>query len=331
MPLSPRSRRLRKYRVQFAFGVLCLLAGAFILTVRDDLSSRLHLPAAGILGSAIVFFAYGTGVLLLMYLRGAINFGFLDSLFRVADETAEDTSRSRRPDQELAVIWSEVQRLHQQIASRTDIVLAQGEREELLSKVRTNLTSELAAELEQKYSVEYQNTAHLNEAREVFRSNAERLKQEIAALSRRGNLNLVIGVLTTSLAAALLVYTSVQATHNFTALPELLSYYIPRITTVIFIEVFAFFFLRLYRTSLAQLQYYQDELTRVAMYEVAIESAMRTQDNAILGSVLRRMITAPHVPKAGSANSDETATGEWDTKLIKHLIELVKTAQHSGH
>ena len=180
MPLSPRSRRLRKYRVQFAFGVLCLLAGAFILTVRDDLSSRLHLPAAGILGSAIVFFAYGTGVLLLMYLRGAINFGFLDSLFRVADETAEDTSRSRRPDQELAVIWSEVQRLHQQIASRTDIVLAQGEREELLSKVRTNLTSELAAELEQKYSVEYQNTAHLNEAREVFRSNAERLKQEIA-------------------------------------------------------------------------------------------------------------------------------------------------------
>jgi hypothetical protein len=259
-----------------------------------------------------------------------ISFRFLDSLFRLANGTSEEEILSSRTSREWSVVWAELERLDSQIVSRSDIVLTQGEREELLAKVRTNLTGELLTELENKYSFEYQKTAHLNEVREAFRLNGERLKQETAALSRRGNLNLVIGVLTTVLAAALLVYTSVQATHNFSELPELLSYHIPRITTVIFIEVFAFFFLRLYRTSLDQLQYYQDELTKVAMYEVAIEGAMRAQDNVILGSVLQRIITEKALPKSTFGDKNDTASSQSSAELIKQLIDLLKTAQHAS-
>ncbi|MBI5525005.1 MAG: hypothetical protein HY897_01580 [Deltaproteobacteria bacterium] len=43
-----------------------------------------------------------------------------------------------------------------------------------------------------------------------------------------------------------------------------LSHYVPRITTVTFIEVFAFFFLKLYRASLIEIKFYQNELTSLA-------------------------------------------------------------------
>src|SRR5205085_11930859 len=105
-----------------------------------------------------------------------------------------------------------------------------------LETLRSNLASDLASEFEERYRTEYQRSAHLVQAREAFSSNSRRLLHEIGALSRRGNLNLVIWVLTTFSVASLLFYTTIQAAHGFTTITDLLTYYIPRIMTVIFIE-----------------------------------------------------------------------------------------------
>jgi hypothetical protein len=103
-----------------------------------------------------------------------------------------------------------------------------------------------------------------------FGSTRHRLEREIQALNRRGNLNLAIGVAVTIGAMFLLVYL-VSAGHGtkFSDLSEVLSFYIPRISTVVLIEVFAYFFLSLYKQNLAEIKYYQNELTTLAVQEIA--------------------------------------------------------------
>ncbi|TOL29113.1 hypothetical protein CGH99_25420, partial [Vibrio parahaemolyticus] len=68
-----------------------------------------------------------------------------------------------------------------------------------------------------------------------------RLMREIDSLTRRGNLNLIIGVLTTLVAVVILASTVLSGEKQLTN-DELISYYLPRITLSLFVEIFSFFF-----------------------------------------------------------------------------------------
>jgi hypothetical protein len=72
-------------------------------------------------------------------------------------------------------------------------------------------------------------------------------------------------------------------------LTEALSHYVPRITTVTFIEVFAFFFLKLYRASLIEIKFYQNELTCLASLQIALASSQTCPDPDALRTVLDRL------------------------------------------
>ena len=133
----------------------------------------------------------------------------------------------------------------------------------------------------------------------IFDANVSRLEREIHALSRRGNLNLTIGVITTGFAVGLLAYMVMNEDAPTGDTADVLSHYIPRISTVSFIEVFSYFFLRLYRASLAEIKYYQNELTVLAGQRVALEYALDI-DSAALGRVLDRIVSRD--PNANPGN-----------------------------
>ncbi len=101
-----------------------------------------------------------------------------------------------------------------------------------------------------------------------------RLREEIQNLSRRSSVNLVIGVMVTMAATAILVYLVSREHAEFSSVKSLLSFYIPRITTVILIETFAYFFLKLYRQNLEEIKYYQNELTTLAAQEIAWQASI---------------------------------------------------------
>jgi hypothetical protein len=92
-----------------------------------------------------------------------------------------------------------------------------------------------------------------------------RIGREIAALGRRGNLNLVIGFTTTLFSVVFLAYIVLLAGSVFANLNTLLTHDIPKVTIAVFIEVFAFFFLRLHRSALIDIKYYQMELVALAL------------------------------------------------------------------
>ena len=119
----------------------------------------------------------------------------------------------------------------------------------------------------------------------------QRLFQEVKALQRRAALNLAIGSSTTVFAMAALAYLVLRLTPDFHSSASVLSYYFPRVTFVIFIEVFAFFFLRLYKVSLDDTKFYQNELTNVESRAIALRAALIDERPAEIGNILGELAT----------------------------------------
>ena len=88
----------------------------------------------------------------------------------------------------------------------------------------------------------------------------ERLKLEIGALGRRGNLNLVIGLLTSLGGVCVLGYFVYETNVDTTDGWRYLIHYLSRISIALFIQVFAYFFLRLYKNGLEDIKYYSGKV-----------------------------------------------------------------------
>jgi hypothetical protein len=111
-----------------------------------------------------------------------------------------------------------------------------------------------------------------------------RMKREVADLRLRANVNLMIGIITTCGGLVLLWYTisildtsdtlKAMALEGSTADSAFIKSFafalVPRVMLVIFIEVFAYFFLRLYKEGLREIKYFQNELTNLESRLIAL-------------------------------------------------------------
>ena len=115
----------------------------------------------------------------------------------------------------------------------------------------------------------------------------QRLMDEVKSLTKRGNVNLAIGSATSLMAAAILLLLVTRDHSSLTEMTAMLSYYLPRISVAIFIEIFAFFFLRLYKNGLSEIMYYQNELTSLETKMLALEIATCLPSKDILHQILQ--------------------------------------------
>ena len=61
-------------------------------------------------------------------------------------------------------------------------------------------------------------------------------------------------------------------------------YFVPRVTIVLVVEVFSYFFLNLYRTGLSDLKFYHNELTGIEARRVAMQFAARSDDKELVSA-----------------------------------------------
>lgn len=157
-------------------------------------------------------------------------------------------------------------------------LLPTAERERIVAELQAKIEAQaskavldtLHASIEAEYRKELRNR---DMEREIGRT-LQRLNAEIGALGRRGNLNLVIGIVTTTaglISLAYFVVTHGMATPSTTTF---LMNFLPRLSLVIFIELFAFFFLRLYKATLAEIKYFQNEMTNIETKAIALRAAI---------------------------------------------------------
>lgn len=169
--------------------------------------------------------------------------------------------------------------------------LSEEEKNELQKIIKAQLIKEsaenLKEEFEEKFKKELTYNGYLLYAKNSFINTNQRLKNEIASLNRRSNLNLAIGITITGLGFYLLYNFVLNGDLEHNNTNSFLIQFLPRISLVIFIEVFAFFFLSLYKKSLLEIKYYQSELTKIEANYVALITAHSLNSGDIISEVLR--------------------------------------------
>jgi hypothetical protein len=157
---------------------------------------------------------------------------------------------------------------------------------------------------------------------------ANRLNIEIGELGRRGNINLVIGILTTIVGVSILiyvVYTTIGDAEDFgwkSAVHTIL-----RVSIALFIQTFAYFFLRLYKTSLEDIKYYQNEITNVESKGLAFKTVVDLKNEPLMKLAVDALIKTERnfVLKKG----DSTLGLERERLEKNDVLELVKEAMNT--
>ena len=316
--LSPSSVLWRSSRFQVAAGLLFLGTGIVILLLREELDYFFFAQFLGdhkryALPVGLVFLAYGAAFLMLQYLRGGLL--FRGDRIIGNDESPESVSMST-----ISPMKERLEALDKELHSLKSAQLGalSGNRAELIEALKPTVHSGLADELQKRFAEQAENADRDAEIRNAFSNTQRRLQLELSSLSRRSNLNLVIGVITTAIAVGLLTYMVLGSTINFDSLTSVLAHYLPRLALVVFIEVFSFFFLRLYRATLAEMRTYQTDLTTLTIQFVAVQAALsaRTPESAI---ALSKELLA--TKSTSEAKSKDQKFSEAEAKAISELLQ----------
>jgi len=273
---------LKKERFLNAVAILLLIIGVLSYFIsRSEFGYSLFLPTtaifipvAGILGGVFIF--------LLNYLRSGQVISATTQESLIKDELA--LIRREIYDREKGENWSE--KLHREVEllkskveglNFDNTLISDEEKTAIISNielhVKNDINTSLLKNIEARFSDEYKKDGFLKHLRSQFEITRERLSNEILSLTRRGNVNLAIGVITTIAAVGILSSTVISGEAVLKG-EALLSYYLPRFTLSIFIEIFSFFFLKLYKSGLSEIKYFQNELTNAEFKFIATEKSI---------------------------------------------------------
>lgn len=269
-----------------------LIAGFILYWIRGDLERLFYFNERIIFLSSGGLIAYGLAILILNYLRGekylSPDYGYLRDELKVL---RNELAHGRYSKTEIEENRKKIKILEESLKNikESQYELSEQEKEQILEDIRRGILSEssssILAEIENKYSENIQFESQLSRIQEQLENTRLRLRQEIAALGRRGNVNLVIGVLTTIVAVGILTTTVLDTEVKLTD-ETLVSHFAPRLALSLFIEIFSFFFLKLYKSGLGEIKYFQNELTNVEMKFVSLDSALRSKNEDSLVHVI---------------------------------------------
>lgn len=158
----------------------------------------------------------------------------------------------------------------------------------------------------------------------------DRLLAEVDRLGRSNTINLAFG-LSSTVAGLAILYATVFGSNpsDTTSLEKFLISYLPKFSLIVFIEIFAYFFLGLYKKGLADIKYFQNEITNIESKSVALDAALTFREKDIVASVLEKISNTErnHVLEKGQTTVElEIARSEKESmlKFIKVIPAFAK-------
>ncbi|WP_168567238.1 hypothetical protein [Crateriforma spongiae] len=295
--------------------VIVTIVGAItsVLALGDTLGSDFRFAAIFMVGAVAAM-----STLMLRYLR-------LDD-----SDDDEPVLPSRR------AMLARLDQLNSQLAQLKDegkvVAVPDDERQQLIARLAEQIKGETAdsilAAIEQRVSQRIVSEIPLEAVTQAFENTSSRLSREIESLSRRGNINLVIGLVTAMSGLLILGFVVFSKPVADLSISDALIFLLPRISLVMFVEIFAYFFLRLYRLSLDDIKYFQNELTGIeARYlglQVALSHGEETVNQVVgmLAQIDRNKTLSDLKSVAQKPNGGQDAK-----KLVDSALALSKQAQ----
>jgi len=135
-----------------------------------------------------------------------------------------------------------------------------------------------------------------------FHFSIKRINEEIRKLNLRANISLTIGMIISFLGIYML-FISIDMFNSESFLTyshqgerikkdsiEIFIQMLPRLSFVFIIELFAYFFLQLYKTGLDEIKYFQNELTNIESKLIAVEVAYITKNDESMKEALKVLV-----------------------------------------
>ena len=155
----------------------------------------------------------------------------------------------------------------------------------LVREAREEFTEELKVSIRERES----HRELKKELRQKFNSMIDRLSAERLDLTRRGNLNLSLGI-STAIAGFYLLWNFISSMKTTNGdMGTFFENFAPRISLIVVVEIFAYFFLRLYSSSLMEIKYFQNEITNIEAKSVALDMAVHSGDDESIKEVVFRL------------------------------------------
>lgn len=170
----------------------------------------------------------------------------------------------------------------------------------------------------------------------AFLRSEERLNNEIRAVGKRANINMIIGSVIAILGWGLLLWFVIDVSKMGLYKWQLLNAFIPRFSIVLFIELFSYFFLRLYHESLDRIKYYQNELTNIESRKIAILACLAIDENSgqkaiVIEHLLK--IERNSIYKKGETSLElekvrrESQISKSVLESIREIVKILKTKE----
>lgn len=271
-----------------------LAATAISLGIRSD---RLETVAPWAAGMVLVAFV---GVLMVRYLEGSSSSIASDAdLIRRRNfdlspgDPTTTFSGSNREMRNLIRLRVEVRQLQRTVAELS-AGTTQKNFDDLVSRLTEEVSSAAAGKLVDQVesrlaSLETNDLYSARHAMRSFENTRERVSLAVKALSRRGAVNLTIGGLITLGGAGMLWYIVVQDSANVVSPIQYAMHFLPRLSIVVIVQVFALFFLRLYKVGLEEIKFFQNELTNIEQREIALSVSLLQDDPQLRSEVINQI------------------------------------------
>ncbi len=164
---------------------------------------------------------------------------------------------------------------------RLDSALSEHDRNEIVIKIsetiESQLNSSLLSRIEEKYGESIHDEKMSLMAYEKLDGTIQRLKDYVEDLKNKATVNLVYGITATIFAIGILVFVLFNASHsdNVSKIATIL-YYTSRLFLVILVQGISIFFLNLYKSTLNNVSYVNNEITNHEAKRDALSIMLRS-------------------------------------------------------
>ncbi|WP_146136273.1 hypothetical protein [Pseudomonas simiae] len=194
--------------------------------------------------------------------------------------------------------------------------------EELIEKIKNDAHQGLLSELNEKLNSNNLNASIIEEIKSARKDSTIRIKMEIDALARRGNFNLIAGVGVAMIGIGTLssfifpesigflnFLTSYNPEHTLKSPESQLDQslkYATRTALIISIEILAFFFLRIYKSNLEGMKYFQNELTNLESKYISLITSAHLERPDTTHKVLLNFVETErnHILEKGQSTTE---------------------------
>ncbi|WP_112181630.1 hypothetical protein [Paraliobacillus zengyii] len=315
-----RSEKQRRYYIILV--ITPLIIATFTYFFKESISNAFYINITALDLFSGVFYVLTVLGTLMLYLQTGFK---KSSLLEIngSNDSVQNSQDVENLKLELNNIREKLNNLekHSNVSSSN---LNKEKLEEIQEIIKSKIIDETNDKFIKKLEEKVEDNQFQNKVEQSFFNTLNRLKREIGTLNTRSNLNLAIGITVTGVGLYLLYLFVFKG--NLESANDTLSFivqFVPKLSLVIFIEVFAFFFLSLYKTSLAEIKYYQNEMTKIETKYLALVTALELKSEDITLEILREFSSIGHNGQVEENRGNGDIQIQQDKLKADNMVEIL--------